>query len=714
MLADDEIRTWYGWAEMSPAGPIVAGRLGRWQITYHAGRYGVAAGGSLKLLFRAASDWPPLQGRDPYAENFVTVKAPGRVRLAWRYEPRGHAYPWTKAVIVDVAQWGLAEGETLVFDLGDPEGGSPGVRAQTFAQRQHEFRIVVDPFGSGQHVAVPSPVADIVPGPAERLVLVVPSQVAPGEPFALTLRAEDRWGNPAREYAGHAVLEGIPTLTAIDLAPGDGGVRRIGGLRLDRPGLYRLRASDVAAGLEGESNPMEVRPRREGALLPLWGDLGGETAEAGGTGTAAEYLAFARDVAGLDYCAPQPRACQVPPEQWAEVQEAVRAHDEPGRFAALLGYRWAGNTCGGGSRLVLVAGDAAELRGCNPLQQGCYPLPGLYAALAGRQALIVAGGCGPAPNLDHYDPAREGRVAVWSGGGASPWLLEEALARGYPVGVVATSGDVQGRPGLSWPGDGDRPTRGGLTCAYAQARTRQAIWEALRARRCYATSGPRILLWVDADGHPMGETYQAERPPTLAVRVAGTAEIECIDIRRGLELAYRWPEADPGLPGWVRVAWGGAMARDWPRAVPWDGTLRAHGARIKRAIPYGFDSAARGIVLQTEEALSWRSLTAGNENGLLLELEAGPGARLDWYAPMADLKIPLDALPFRQDLGGDGLYVRAEARPAGSGRREAELVWADEALRPGTTPYYVVVRQVDGAQAWSSPIYVVGPQDLSL
>ncbi len=715
MPADDDTRTWYGWAEISPAGPIVAGRLGRWQITYYVGRYGVAAGGSLKLLFHAASDWPPLQGRDPYEESFLTVSTPAHAQLAWRYDPRGHAHPWPKAVIVEVAQRGLAEGDTVVFDLGNPEGGSPGVRAQTFAERNHELRVVVDPFASGQYVAVPSPTVDIVAGPAERLVLTVPSEVAAGEPFALTLRAEDRWGNLARGHTGRIALEGIPALTAIELAPADGGVRRIGGLRLERPGTYRVRGRDLTAGLEGESNPLQVRAAAAGTLLPLWGDLGGESGEACGTGTAAECLAFARDVAALDFCALQPRACRVPSADWPAVQEAVRAHDEPGRFAALLGFTWAGNTCGGGSRLVLFGGDAAGLHRCCPAEPGggpaqpaCYPLSALYEALAGQQALLIAGGCGPAPSLECYDESLEGLVEVWSGWGASPWLLDEALARGYRVGVIASSGDLQGRPGASWPGAGERVVRGGLTCVYAEERTREAIWQALRARRCYATSGPRILLSVHADGHAMGEVYPASAPPDLAVHVAGTAEIEVVEVHRGSEVAYRWPETDPGRPGWLRVAWGGALARDWPRAVPWDGTLRVHGARIKKATPYGFDSPARGIVLQSEDALSWRPLTAGNENGLLLELEAGPDARLDLYAPMIDLKIPLDSLPFRKDLGGDGLHVRVEPCPAGSGHREVALAWRDAALRPGTTPYYVTVRQVDGAQAWSSPIYVVG------
>ncbi|HPL29676.1 MAG TPA: DUF3604 domain-containing protein, partial [Anaerolineae bacterium] len=544
MLAPDQVRLWYGWAELSPADPIVAGSLGRWRVIYHVGRHGVAAGGSLKLLWRAASDWPPLQGRDPYEESFCTVATTGRARLAWRYDPRGHAQPWPRALVVDVAQWGLAEGDEVTIDLGDPEGGSPGVRAQTFVERNHEFRVVVDAMGRGQHVAIPSPTVEIVAGPPERLAVVAPSQVAVGEPFALTLRLEDRWGNVARGYTGRVALQGLDGLAAVELARGDGGVRRIGGLRLNAPGLYRVRGREAVLGLEGESNPLRVMPAGEQAPALLWGDLAGESEETGGTGTAAEYFSFARDAAALDFCALQAGACHVSPSFWSQLQEAVSANDEPGRFAAFLGYHWAGNTCGGGTRHVLFAGDAGEFYSASPESgDNCrFPLANLYEALRRHDALLIVGAASPAANLDCYDEGLEPLVEVCSGWGEFPWLVEEALRRGRRVGLTASSGELQGRPGASWPGAGDRVARGGLTCVLAPERTRQAIWEALRARHCYATSGPRILLDVQADGHTMGEVYQAAAPPELRLHVAGTAEIEALEIRRGAEVAYRCPE----------------------------------------------------------------------------------------------------------------------------------------------------------------------------
>ena len=42
----------YGWAEMDPGGPVVAGETGTWRIIYHAGSYGMDDGGVIKIAWR--------------------------------------------------------------------------------------------------------------------------------------------------------------------------------------------------------------------------------------------------------------------------------------------------------------------------------------------------------------------------------------------------------------------------------------------------------------------------------------------------------------------------------------------------------------------------------------------------------------------------------------------------------------------------------------
>lgn len=70
---------------------------------------------------------------------------------------------------------------------------------------------------------------------------------------------------------------------------------------------------------------------------------------------------------------------------------------------------------------------------------------------------------------------------------------------------------------------------GGLVAVHATERSRDAIWQALRERRAYGTSGDRILLWFDivnaADGAmPMGSQLELDGVPKFRARAAGAFE----------------------------------------------------------------------------------------------------------------------------------------------------------------------------------------------
>ena len=88
----------------------------------------------------------------------------------------------------------------LMINFGDPKGGWPGMRMQTFCEETFEFKVLVDAFATYQYIEIPdSPVLKIVPGPAVKWKVQVPTMRKKEEPFNIRIISEDRWGNPTNK-----------------------------------------------------------------------------------------------------------------------------------------------------------------------------------------------------------------------------------------------------------------------------------------------------------------------------------------------------------------------------------------------------------------------------------------------------------------------------------------------------------------------------------
>jgi hypothetical protein len=174
----------------------------------------------------------------------------------------------------------------------------------------------------------------------------------------------------------------------------------------------------------------------------------------------------------------------------------------------------------------------------------------LWAALAGLPALTFAHHSAGGPIATNWeippDPVLEPVTEIVSVHGSSeapdtPGLIydpvpgnsvRDALGRGYRLGFVGSGDGHDGHPGLA----GFASPSAGLAGIYAESATREAVLEALRARRVYATNGPRILLRASLAGRPMGTVFEARHAAaaeTIEVHVVGESPLERLDLVRG-------------------------------------------------------------------------------------------------------------------------------------------------------------------------------------
>ena len=536
------------WLEEAPPGGARVGEPGRFVLLYEAGPLGIAAGGT--LLFQVPPYWgwstPQVEAAEAPGYTRVSTEAAG-VSLAPETVDLG-------LLAVRIAGRALAAGERVRIEYG---AGPAGAAVDRFAERESRFFLGVDGDGDGVRAWLAElPALDVAPGPPARLVLHLPATARPGEPLLLRAAVLDATGSAGVAFAGTLRLVLPPGLEGPSelLVPAAANGLAHTELRLPSDGIVRVRA-EGPGGLAAESNPCVVSPD---AKLLLFGDLHGHSNLSDGTGTPEDYYRYARDVAALDVAALTDHDhwgipfLDETPAHWSRIEGAARSFHEPGQFVTLLGYEWTSWLYG--HRHVLHFEDAALLR--SSVDEQFDTPPELWAALAGAPALTFAHHSAGAPVATDWsippDPALEPVTEVASTHGSSEALdspfpvrgmlegntVRDALARGYRLGFVGSGDSHDGHPGLVQLAAGES---GGLAAIFAAERTREAVLEALRARRSYATNGPRIVLDVALDGQPMGAVLPAGAGKLLVVRVAAPGALEAVELVTGAGVVGRTP-----------------------------------------------------------------------------------------------------------------------------------------------------------------------------
>jgi hypothetical protein len=334
-------------------------------------------------------------------------------------------------------------------------------------------------------------------------------------------------------------------------------------------GAPELRRCDVAVAptsarrRDAPRRPTGEDPASRAGRRTLFGDIHQHSAHSDGCGVADEPYLRARWGYGDDFCALTDHESflgkRIERGEWDYLQRIAEDHDEPGTFATLIAYEWTGRRYPGpGHKVVYLPGPGAAIVSRDHVPEG----RALIEAVTAQGGFAVPHHVGwTGADEDAHDPIGQ---PVWeicschgcylhadhelgARGDLRDQMVEDVLRRGLRFGFIACSDGH----GLLWHHGVARkrdPFRTGLTAVQATECTRAAIIEAIRARRCYATSGAPIWLDLVADGeHPMGSEIAARGPVRLEARARGASAIREISLVASAgRLAVASGRADPG------------------------------------------------------------------------------------------------------------------------------------------------------------------------
>ena len=661
--AADSFRKTTGTAEFSVRGRSVAGEVVSAEIEYRL-PVPVVAGGSL-MLRQHWTQTHRLQIETPASTNFVRIVSgePSGVKLLARYvdvdDIAGELDAQASAIAFEVTSGELQAGTILRFVVDR-------LQLPTTAMDSYEIPLYFKNDRNAAPARVPGNTIAIEPDDFSDLSLFASSTTTPGDTIDLWLRLEDQYGNIAR--ARTLSLDLLVNGVFRERVEVTTSVQKIDGISFDASGHYQLELRTGGGGIAAISNPVVVS---NNPSKIVWADLGAPTKLSDGIQSAEELARAARGRYDLTLIADHEKLNE----------RAVLSVTD----GTSVMSHWKPLESGGGS-LVLSKRNAASLTIASP------ELPA---------------------DLRRMLPETLKLVEIASGGSVYDWFGNKAANFGFRVGFTGSNHSHQ------YPGQ------------FREVGT--AIWlkdgqhwfDAMKNHQTYVSVGSKMVLVAS----PANLALKPVR--SLGLEIAADAPIVSVEVFKNGRLfkARRQPDqggnrfrlaVESSSEPFSRLMSRPRNAREWVGYV----ATRDAGITVDSVGQYwqvksGSQSGRVDFLTRThgiEEFLEFE-LTSPNTD-TVIEIGIAPG-----YEDAAWL--PNDRLP-KPTPGQKFLIPIAEAMQGGlrtfdvegyrdSVRVEPVLVPFESSMRyefdDPSTPhlgdyYYFRVRLVNGAFAYTSPIYV--------
>jgi hypothetical protein len=302
---------------------------------------------------------------------------------------------------------------------------------------------------------------------------------------------------------------------------------------------------------------------------PYWGDIHIHSKlshDAQGTGP----FSYAREVSGLDFAGLADHWDSIGPEGYAVLEKWLEEADVSGEFVTIpadernpkkltghhniyfrdIGYFKENHVFPGEGPKTSPETEGRELRNLDP--ERAMLIPHHTGISFGK---LNPKGIGSAVDMEAWDdPGLRPVMEIYSHHGQSelyspahyyayefnrmrrperrsnssvpgPYYARDYWKTGYRLGVIASSDEHSGQGGRR---------HGGTAAVFAERLDRESIFDGIRNRRCYGTTGERILLDFSVSGLGTGRegTRNTDSPLPVRLRVWGTEIILRVEIFR--------------------------------------------------------------------------------------------------------------------------------------------------------------------------------------
>ncbi|MBN1672674.1 MAG: hypothetical protein JXR37_16650 [Kiritimatiellae bacterium] len=420
-------------------------------------------------------------------------------------------------------------------------------------------------------------------GEPDTLQIAVPLTTAPGEAFTVHVAALSARCEPTVHAEGTVRVEcaeaGFEPVE-VRFEKGRPAVALIENVLFEREGLFRF-----CARLNGDvfrSNPTHCRA--DHAYRIAWGDPHVHTILSNCHAKQARSLNFAysagRYVSGLQWvCAADHVSngrCALP--QWREETETSNNYDDPPAFVTLPGYEASlKGGCGGDNNIYMrrwpdyfvdhyEEGNVKTLLGelggkleagaffavphhtSRPGKHGEIPLD-LYPGSGLMPAVEITSCWGNSEYRGNPDPLKK----VHDG----PCYVADLLNQGLPLGFLGGTDTHVSNPFQldHRPPDGHLTSDPGGTGCFVRSLSRDSVFDAMRARNCYAGKRERTYLDVRVNDRRGGEIHRSARdaePRTVRFQAAGACPIRTVEIIRNGTCLHAVPGCGWAMRGEVR------------------------------------------------------------------------------------------------------------------------------------------------------------------